>query len=109
MICYLARQFATIIPTILATTLIAFVLIHTAPGEPASIFSRDMVLAPQQRQALRTRYGLDQPLPVQYEQYSLPFQFDFARQETVSQSARRYLYGPAFNDCFQRPQHRPCI
>ncbi len=67
MICYLARQFATIIPTILATTLIAFVLIHSAPDEPASIFSRDMGLAPQQRQALRTRYGLDQPLPVQYE------------------------------------------
>jgi peptide/nickel transport system permease protein len=69
MIRYLARQLATIIPTILATTLIAFVLIHTAPGDPASIFGGDMVLAPQQRQALHTGYGLDQPLPVQYVRY----------------------------------------
>jgi peptide/nickel transport system permease protein len=69
MIRYLARQLATIIPTILATTLIAFVLIHTAPGDPASIFGGEMTLAPQQRQALRTRYGLDQPLPMQYARY----------------------------------------
>src|SRR5262245_6008021 len=66
---YLARQLATIIPTILATTLIAFILIHAAPGDPASIFSPDMALAPQQRQALWIRYGLDQPLPVQYARY----------------------------------------
>jgi len=68
MIRYLARQLATIIPTILATTLIAFVLIHAAPGDPASIFSQDMVLAPQQPLGLRIRYGPDQPL-----------QFNFAR------------------------------
>jgi peptide/nickel transport system permease protein len=66
MIQYLARQLATIIPTILATTLIAFLLIHSAPGDPASVFGGDMILTAQQQQALRARYGLDQPLPVQF-------------------------------------------
>jgi peptide/nickel transport system permease protein len=66
---YVARQLATIIPTLLATTLIAFCLIHSAPGDPASILSGDMALTPQQQQALRVRYGLDQPLPVQFVRY----------------------------------------
>jgi peptide/nickel transport system permease protein len=69
MVRYLARQFATVIPTLLATTLIAFCLIHSAPGDPASIFSGDMALTQQQQQALRVRYGLDQPLPVQFVRY----------------------------------------
>jgi peptide/nickel transport system permease protein len=63
----LARQLEASIPAILATTLISFALIHTAPGGPASILSQDTVLAPQQRQALRICYGLGLPLAVRYE------------------------------------------
>jgi peptide/nickel transport system permease protein len=55
------------IPTLIGITLVSFVVMHLAPGEPT-----DMVtdLNPQAnvaaKQRLREIYGLDKPLPVQY-------------------------------------------
>src|SRR5438093_2032686 len=53
------------IPVALLVTIIVFVLIHLSPGDPVAIYAgeeRDPVVIA----ALRTEYGLDQPLPVQY-------------------------------------------
>jgi peptide/nickel transport system permease protein len=61
---YVARRLLALIPVALVVATVAFVLIHLAPGDPASVIagpdaSRDDV------QRLERQLGLDAPLPVQ--------------------------------------------
>lgn len=67
MISFLARRLLTMIPLLLGITLISFVVIHLAPGEPTDLQTQ---LNPQAsaelQKRLRVQYGLDQPLYVQY-------------------------------------------
>lgn len=66
---YIARQLASIIPTILLSVVINFVLLHAAPGDPARVMAgRDNPTA-EQIAAIRAELGLDQPLPVQFWNY----------------------------------------
>ena len=46
---------------------ITFLLVNLAPGGPSSLMRMDAT--PEQRQALATRLGLDQPIPVRYVQW----------------------------------------
>ena len=51
----------------LAITMLAFAVIHLAPGEPIVLQQElQATQSPQQRQTLRELYGLDKPLHVQY-------------------------------------------
>lgn len=64
---YLARRLLLMIPLLIGITLISFVVIHLAPGEPTDLQTQlnpDATVELQQR--LRAQYGLDQPLRVQY-------------------------------------------
>ncbi|MDR2367831.1 MAG: ABC transporter permease [Deltaproteobacteria bacterium] len=67
MLKYTIMRLIMMIPTLIGITLVSFVVMHLAPGEPT-----DMVtdLNPQANVAakhrLREIYGLDKPLPVQY-------------------------------------------
>jgi len=67
MLQYLTRRLLTMIPLLLGITLISFVVIHLAPGEPTDLQTQ---LNPQAsselQERLRTQYGLDRPLYVQY-------------------------------------------
>lgn len=51
------------------TTTIAFLLIHAAPGEPFDHMLSDPRFTDAQRDAERARYGLDQPVHVQYGRF----------------------------------------
>jgi len=51
------------------TTTITFFLIHAAPGDPFSRLLDNPLATEAMRQAERARYGLDQPLPVQYVRF----------------------------------------
>jgi peptide/nickel transport system permease protein len=55
------------IPMILGITLISFVIIHLTPGEP-DVMGGDMnpKVTKEVRERIRTLYGLDQPLYIQY-------------------------------------------
>jgi peptide/nickel transport system permease protein len=61
---YLLRRLAQLVPTVLAVSLIAFVLIRLS-GDPAAL-----LLTPEateaERRAFREAHGLDRSLPVQY-------------------------------------------
>jgi len=62
---YIIKRLLQIIPVILGVTIIAFTLIHIAPGDPA----RNMLgqhASQQEIDEIRAKYGLDQPLYVQY-------------------------------------------
>jgi peptide/nickel transport system permease protein len=61
---YLLRRLGQLVPTILAVSLIAFVLIRLS-GDPATLLLAPEA-TPAERQAFRHAHGLDRPLPVQY-------------------------------------------
>jgi peptide/nickel transport system permease protein len=70
MISYLAKRLAMMIPLLIGITLISFVVIHLAPGEPTDLQTDlNPKASAEMRERLRERYGLDQPLPVQYGQW----------------------------------------
>ena len=62
---YIVRRMLIAVPVLLSITLIVFIMLHSAGGDPAVVMlgarASDESLA-----ALRTELGLDEPLPVQY-------------------------------------------
>src|ERR1700691_5625712 len=65
MIFYLVRRVIGTIPVIVLISLGVFLLIHAAPGDPADLLLSDQA-SPQDIADARHRWGLDQPLYVQY-------------------------------------------
>jgi peptide/nickel transport system permease protein len=65
MIGYLVRRVIGTIPVILLISLLVFLLIHAAPGDPADLLLSDEA-SPQDVADARHRWGLDQPIYVQY-------------------------------------------
>ncbi len=67
MINYLIKRLVALIPLMLGITLITFVVIHLAPGEPVEMqTAMNPKMTAETRQRLREFYGLDKPLHVQY-------------------------------------------
>jgi peptide/nickel transport system permease protein len=62
---YVIKRLLQIIPVILGVTLIAFALIHLAPGDPVRTMLGQHATQ-QEIEDIRAKYGLDQPLYVQY-------------------------------------------
>ncbi|GGA78581.1 ABC transporter permease [Nitratireductor aestuarii] len=62
---YILKRVAYAVPVALAVSMICFLLVHLAPGDPLSL-----VLPADANQttidATKAKYGLDQPLPAQY-------------------------------------------
>lgn len=67
MIAYVTRLALVSSLQMLAITVLAFAVIHLAPGEPVVLQQElQATQSPQQKQTLRELYGLDKPLHVQY-------------------------------------------
>ena len=71
MLVYILRRVLIIIPMLLAVSIVAFLVIQAPPGDFLTVYisqleSRGEQVADDQAQALRLRWGLDQPLSVQY-------------------------------------------
>jgi len=67
MIAYVTRLGLVSSLQMLAITVLAFAVIHLAPGEPIVLQQElQATQSPQQKQTLRELYGLDKPLHVQY-------------------------------------------
>jgi peptide/nickel transport system permease protein len=81
MLAYLLKRVLMLIPLFIGITLITFVVIHLAPGEPVEM---QTALSPKAsaktRERLREYYGLDKPLHVQYISWlGRLSRFDFGR------------------------------
>jgi peptide/nickel transport system permease protein len=69
---YLIKRILLMIPTLLGISMISFLIIQLAPGDPASMRMgspegiRDQAMAERIIAETRALYGLDQPLHVQY-------------------------------------------
>lgn len=71
MIKYIIRRLILMIPTLVAISIISFVIIQLPPGDfvssyVAELISMGEIIDSGQIEALRARYGLDQPIYVQY-------------------------------------------
>ena len=65
----LLKKLATLVPTLLGVTVVAFALIRLIPGDPVEIMVGERRLDPAAHAALMQQLGLDQPLHVQYLRY----------------------------------------
>jgi len=61
---YILRRLLAAIPTLLAVTLLVFLVMQLIPGDPAVIMAGELADAVTLN-AIRHKWGLDQPLPVQ--------------------------------------------
>ena len=62
---YVIRRFLELIPAMFAASILIFLMITLAPGDPVAM-RLGTEATPEQIAAERTRLGLDQPLPVRY-------------------------------------------
>ncbi len=64
---YLLKRLAMMVPLLLGITIISFGMMHLAPGEPSVVgHAMDPKVSAEDIERLRSYYGLDQPLHVQY-------------------------------------------
>ena len=63
---FVLRRLLLFVPTLWAIATLTFLLVHAAPGGP---FQAEKEIPPAAKQQLLQRYGLDQPLPVQYARF----------------------------------------
>jgi peptide/nickel transport system permease protein len=81
MLAYALRRLLLAVPLLIGITLVSFVVIHLAPGDPVEIMTGEMpVEAKRAFELMRKEYGLDQPLHVQYWNWlSRIVRLDFGR------------------------------
>ncbi|HEY1722058.1 MAG TPA: ABC transporter permease subunit [Magnetospirillaceae bacterium] len=69
MLRFLLVRVSLIIPTFIGITLLAFILVHSVPGDPIQVLAGEHGISAERHAELLKSYGLDQPLPVQYWRY----------------------------------------
>src|SRR5437879_9469401 len=65
---YLLHRLAGTIPVLLLISLLVFLLIHAAPGDPTLLLLGEETNAAEVAKA-KERWGLDQPLYIQYAKF----------------------------------------
>lgn len=65
MLKYLAKRLMLMIPVLLGITLVAFLLLHLAPGNPIDMLTGDRT-SQETKDLIAARWGLDKPLAIQY-------------------------------------------
>jgi len=62
---YIAKRILLLIPVLIGVSILSFLLIHLAPGDPARTIAGEHA-STQTIKALQEKYGLDKPLVTQY-------------------------------------------
>ena len=65
MLAYTIKRLLTLIPTLLAASILVFLFVHLIPGDPAAILLGDTA-TPEEVAQLSAEMGFDRPLWVQY-------------------------------------------
>jgi oligopeptide transport system permease protein len=66
---YVLRRLLQFVPVFLGTTFLVYVLVWAVPGDPFAGMCGDRACPAEFVEAMRTKFGLDQPLIVQYFEY----------------------------------------
>lgn len=68
MLAQIGKRFLTVIPSLIGVIIVTFLLTRVLPGDTASYFAGPAA-TPQAIAEIRTKLGLDKPLPVQFADY----------------------------------------
>ena len=63
---YILRRLLIAIPSLLGISIVLFTVLALAPGDPFSELATNPNVPPEVRADLRTKFGLDDPVPVRY-------------------------------------------
>jgi len=63
---FIVRRVLGAIPLLFGISVILFAIVHLAPGGPLDIYADNPSVSPEALQQIAERYGLNQPVPVQY-------------------------------------------
>ena len=67
---YIVRRILLMVPLLFGITVISFLVVHLAPGEPTDMMTDlNPKASLEAKERLRAMYGLDQPLHIQYWQW----------------------------------------
>ena len=69
MLTYTLRRLVYLVPTLLGITLITFLVVNLAPGDPVEMVNMGMIdsrISPESYQGMLKLYGLDKPMHVRY-------------------------------------------
>ncbi len=92
---YIARRLFLTIPVVLGVSIIVFAIIRMIPGDPARAMAGPQA-SPQYIESVRARYGLDEPIAVQYMTFMRrAVQGDFgisvfSRRPVITEIAERF-------------------
>jgi peptide/nickel transport system permease protein len=70
MTAYILRRLRQSVVLLILVTVVAFALMHLAPGGPESVYALSPGMRAEDLQRIRASFGLDQPLPVQYVKWA---------------------------------------
>lgn len=70
MTAYILRRIALMVPVLVIVAIIIFSLIHITPGDPAAVMAGEEA-TPQQVQEMRERLGLNEPIHIQFIEWTL--------------------------------------
>lgn len=65
---YILRRLVMSVPVMIGVSIVAFLIMHLTPGDPAQLLAGPDATI-EDVQLIRDRFGLDEPLPVQYVQF----------------------------------------
>jgi peptide/nickel transport system permease protein len=63
---YLVRRLLIAIPSLLGISIVLFLVLALAPGDPFEELATNPNVPPEVRMALRLKFGLDDPVPIRY-------------------------------------------
>ena len=66
---YVVRRLLQVVPVFFGATFLIFTLVYAIPGDPIDALAGEKAVEPAVRAELRSRYHLDDPLPVRYAKY----------------------------------------
>ncbi|MDO9442378.1 MAG: ABC transporter permease [Beijerinckiaceae bacterium] len=97
MIFYVIRRILYVIPIAIGVTIVCFMLIHLAPGDPLDAVLPDNA-PPEMVEEVRAAYGFDKPLPVQYAYWlSRVVTGDFGRSIMTQRSVASEVFPAVLN------------
>lgn len=66
MLYYVAKRLLQAVPLLIGVSLIAFAMMHLAPGGPLAVYTLNPTITAQDIERIKQVFGLDQPLHIQY-------------------------------------------
>jgi peptide/nickel transport system permease protein len=92
---YVIRRLVLVVPTLIGILTLVFILLQAIPGDPAIALAGDKASA-DQLEKIRTAYGLDRPLPIQYAEFvkaavTLDFGRSLRTHQPVGQELRQFF------------------